>query len=445
MKTTRRKFSREFKAKVAIIIPTLFFGYFLIFYSTNIPWLDDIEVGPMALHEWIQSTNYSEKLNIIWAPNNEHRIVILKLMVILNYNIFHQFNIQWLIWQSHLYFIAFIWITLAELLPKKNRLMYFLPIPFLLFNFQYYLSTYWMIAALQHNYVIGFGILTVYFLAKKKSFILTLLLLLFTCLSNSDGLLFIPIGALLLFMQFRMKEMIAWILVASTYLFILFSNYPTWNHHGENLNYFFEHPVSSLQGFFVFTGATMDFLPQSNSSLRLAIVAIFGFILMIIMVLGFIPIIKGQWQKKQLLVQWKLGNLVGTKDLILLGMLSFFMLNAIMISILRARFGDFVFLIGNYKIYPTLNLIFIYLLITPMLNKQFCQGVLCFSVLLWIGSILVYTPEIKKRDRDLKASYHLMKTGKEGLGFSAESLKKFRIVDVFNEFEKKGIYKYSDK
>ncbi len=428
-----------------ILLPLLVFVYFLIFYSTNIPWLDDIEVGPLALHQWIQSTNFMDKLDILWAPNNEHRIVILKLMVVLNYYVFHQFNIQWLIWQSHLYLIPFLWIIVAELLPKKNRFFYFLPIPFLLFNFQYYLSTYWMIAALQHNYVIGFGILTVYTLAKNKSFTLPILLMLLTCLSNTDGLIFIPIGACMLFLQFRIKEMIAWIIFAASFILILFLNHPTRNHHGDNLVYFLDHPLSSLQGLFVFMGAFMDFFPQSNLTFRLYFAAVFGLLMLLSLWIGVATIVKKIKKNEQVVAKWKLGNLLGSRDLILFGTLSFFILNAITISVLRVRSGDIVFLSGNYKIYPVLSCIIIYLLVSPLLTKSHVSGIIGFSVLFWICSIFVYSSEIRKRNIGLKASYKLMMNQKGGLGFSSENIKKFQVIEVLKEFEKNGIYNYSDK
>ena len=90
-------------------IPLAIFIYCLIAYTINLPWLDDFEVGPYTLQQWLKTSDIEKKMNLIWVPNNEHRVITLKLLVLFNYYVFDQFNIQWMIWQSHLYLIPLLY------------------------------------------------------------------------------------------------------------------------------------------------------------------------------------------------------------------------------------------------------------------------------------------------------------------------------------------------
>ena len=182
-------------------IPILLFFASLFLFSINAPWLDDFEVGPMTLKNWLAAEDLTKWFDLIWAPNNEHRVVILKLIVLFNYYVLGQFNIQWMIWESHLYLIPLFYFAF-QALPKENRWINLSTLAFIYLSFQYTLSSYWMIAAIQHNSVIGFGLISTYLLSKNKYFVAAILCTLLAALSNSDGLFFIPIGAFLLFLQY---------------------------------------------------------------------------------------------------------------------------------------------------------------------------------------------------------------------------------------------------
>lgn len=225
LKDVMRYLEKSVYGYVLIGLPIVIFAWALFAFSVNIPWLDDFEVGPLMLFNWLHEGNFQQKMALLWAPNNEHRVVTLKLLTLFNYYVFGQLNIQWMIWQSHLYLIP-LFCLIWRILPKENRLFYFMPIPFLYLNFQYYLSSFWMIAAVQHNLVIGFGAISMYFLVKSKQYIWAVLFTLLASLSNSDGLFFIGIGAFILFLQYRFKELFIWLGLLVSVIFLFFLEVP---------------------------------------------------------------------------------------------------------------------------------------------------------------------------------------------------------------------------
>lgn len=427
---------------VLIGVPLLVFVGCLISYAANVPWLDDFEVGPLMLFNWLHEVDFQRKMALLWAPNNEHRVVTLKLLTLVNYYVFGQMNIKWMIWESHLYLIplfGLIW----RIIPKENRLLYFIPIPFLYLNFQYFLSSFWMIAAVQHNLVIGFGATSMYLLGKlnTRRFTFALFFTLLACLSNSDGLFFIAIGALVLFLQYRFKELLIWLGLLVSVIFMFFWKYPSMSYHETGMAYYRLHPLESVQGFFVFMGGGFDFWYREHSAFRLFETTLFGVVLVGIVVWILAQFI-AQQGFKEILARWRSQTLTQGPMLFVFSMLVFCLMNAGAIGVLRSSFGAYVFLIGNYKIYPTLALVFVYLLV--LLSGKILPArmgiVLIFSFTFWIFSIGNSWEDVKARKQMLLRDYASIRNGGVGLGFTAKQQSRFGVANVLKYFETKGMY-----
>ena len=419
-------------------IPILLFMACLFLFSVNVPWLDDFEVGPMTLKNWLATEDLTRRFDLIWAPNNEHRVVILKLLVLFNYYVLGQFNIQWMIWESHLYLIPLFYFV-YQVLPKENRWFNLSTLAFIYLSFQYTLSSYWMIAAVQHNSVIGFGLISTYLLAKNKYFFAAVFCTLLAVLSNSDGLFFIPIGAVLLFLQYRWKEFCIWLIVLIGLIFLFFLKYPSMNYHAYAFQFFLENPSKSFFGFFVFLGGFMDFFKERNIPIRLYTTGIFGFGIVLIWAKFLYEFSKGPISTK--IILWKKGMLMNSKDLFILSGILFCLTNALMISILRAVFGDYVYLIGNYRIYAALACMFTILLAVQKINATRTTYTLLFvSIFYWGFSANSYIPWVATNQNRLTQSYQDFNSNKGGLGFTSEQVRKFKLAETLQEFEKKGIY-----
>ncbi len=419
-------------------IPLAIFIYCLIAYTINLPWLDDFEVGPYTLQQWLKTTEIEKKMNLIWVPNNEHRVITLKLLVLFNYYVFDQFNIQWMIWQSHLYLIPLLYF-IFKVLPEENRWLSFAIINLTYLSFQYTLASYWMIAAVQHNAVIGFGLISMYLLSKNKYFGFSIFFTFLACLSNSDGLFFIPIGTFLLLIQFNLKKIITWLILLTSLIYILFQNYPSWNYHTNAIQFFFENPSKSFFGFFYFLGGYADFFKNNSIPIRLYTTGIFGLFLVLFWAKLLFDFSKGSTQIK--LKSWKNGTLLNSNVLFILSGLLFCLTNALAISILRSEFGGYAYLIGNYRIYSVLALAFTILMYFQRIHSYKKLILISFmAIFFWGFSFYTYLPEIINRKKFLIQSYSDFKSNKDGLGFSAKQIEKYKITEILNEFAKKGIY-----
>jgi len=419
-------------------IPLAIFIYCLIAYTINLPWLDDFEVGPYTLQQWLKTTEIEKKMNLIWVPNNEHRVITLKLLVLFNYYVFDQFNIQWMIWQSHLYLIPLLYF-IFKVLPEENRWLSFAIINLTYLSFQYTLASYWMIAAVQHNAVIGFGLISMYLLSKNKYFGFSIFFTFLACLSNSDGLFFIPIGTFLLLLQFNLKKTIIWLILLTSLIYILFQNYPSWNYHTNAIQFFLENPSKSFFGFFYFLGGYADFFKSNSIPIRLYTTGIFGLFLVLFWAKLLFDFLKGSTQIK--IKSWKNGTLLNSNVLFILSGLLFCLTNALAISILRSEFGGYAYLIGNYRIYSVLALAFTILMYFQRIHSYKKLILISFiAIFFWGFSFYTYLPEIINRKKFLIQSYSDFKSNKDGLGFSAKQIEKYKITEILNEFAKKGIY-----
>ena len=419
-------------------IPILLFMACLFLFSVNAPWLDDFEVGPMTLKNWLATEDLTKRFDLIWAPNNEHRVVILKLLVLFNFYVLGQFNIQWMIWESHLYLIPLFYFVF-QVLPKENRWINMASLIFIYLSFQYTLSSYWMIAAVQHNSVIGFGLISTYLLAKNKYFFVAVFCTLLAALSNSDGLFFIPIGAVLLFLQYRWKELFIWLIVLIGLIFLFFLKYPSMNYHAYAFQFFLENQSKSFFGFFVFLGGFMDFFKERNIPIRLYVTAGFGLAIVVIWLKYVYQFCLGSVSDK--LENWRKGKLLSENDLFILSGILFCFTNALMISVLRAVFGDYVYLIGNYRIYAALGFLFTTLLTFQQPNAiRKTYLILIVSIGYWGFSAYTYIPRVFANQNRLTQSYLEFNSNKGGMGFTAEQVNKYKLAETLQEFEKKGIY-----
>ena len=277
------------------------------------------------------------------------------------------------------------------------------------------------------------------FISQNKYFVLAVFCTLLAALSNSDGLFFIPIGAVLLFLQYRWKELCIWLIVLIGLIFLFFLKYPSMNYHAFAFQFFVENPLKSFFGFFIFLGGFMDFFKEESIPLRLYTTGIFGFAMVLIWAKYLYEFGKGSISMK--IILWKKGTLVSSKDLFILSGILFCLTNALMISVLRAVFGDYVYLIGNYRIYAALAILLTILLAFQKTNAvRTTYTILFVSIFYWVFSAYTYIPWVVTNQNRLTQSYLDFNSNKGGLGFTAKQVSEFKLAETLQEFEKKGIY-----
>lgn len=60
-------------------LPVGLFVITLVQFSVNVPWFDDFDPFPDFLRKWINTNDLFTQIQLIFQPNNEHRMIFGKL------------------------------------------------------------------------------------------------------------------------------------------------------------------------------------------------------------------------------------------------------------------------------------------------------------------------------------------------------------------------------
>jgi hypothetical protein len=423
----------------------------LLTYAVNVPWMDDNDAFPDFLGRFIEAKNSSEKAWLLFKPNNEHRIVYAKLMNLLHYTLTGTLNMRTLTIFSNITLLGILWLFWRVIKEQGLALIYFLPIPFLLLHPQYYLTSIWTITGFQYQPVIFFGLMGIYFLSKRTniSFLGAIILVFFDSFTMSNGLFYWIVGMVVLALQGEYKRLGIWsVLTLATFklYFYQFDNQA----NDQGFQYFFKHPHESFFGFFTHLGGSFDFQTLSPILTRSIVPTIAGFILVGISIWWlFFRVFDGKakfsipafWVKIQSRFNSESSNYV------ILGAFLFLVINALVIAILRPRFGYFVMIVGNYKIYPATFLVVAYLMVlTSWLrftkNQRYFQWILAGSILFNVASYIKFLPEVHERRKDLLVRIFNQEHNQIGLGPYVGSDFDRYVQTGLGRLVPKGIYQF---
>ena len=81
-------------ASLLVLLPIGLFYATAVLYSLNIPWFDDIENIPYFLLNWLNADTLSGKLSALFRPNNEHRVVGARLVVLVQQALMGELNFR---------------------------------------------------------------------------------------------------------------------------------------------------------------------------------------------------------------------------------------------------------------------------------------------------------------------------------------------------------------
>ena len=437
--------------QIGIILPIFFFILMLLTYTVNVPWMDDTDAFPDFLGRFLEAKDFNERIWLLFKPNNEHRIVYAKLMNLLHYALAGTLNMRTLTLISNITLFGMLWIFWRVIKEQKLPAYYFLPVPLLLLQPQYYLTSIWTITGFQYQPVIFFGLLGVFLLSKNTlwTFLGAAFAVFFDSFTMSNGLFYWIVGMVILALQARYKMLGIWVIFTVATFKLYFYKFDT-QANDQGFNYFFHHPHESFFGFFTHLGGSFDFQTLSPILERSIVPTIAGFILIGISIWwifkGTFPLrnkfsILDFWAKLQARFNEKPSNYV------ILGCFLFLVINAVVIAILRPRFGYFVMIVGNYKIYPATMLVVAYLmLLTGWLKfsttlKPF-KWILIGSIVFYVASYLKFLPEVHERRKDLLVRIFNQEYNQIGLGPIVGSDFDRYVQAALNRLVPKGIFQY---
>lgn len=332
-----------------IALPVILYFYFLAEYSLNIPKWDDHALKAFVL-DFQNADGIWAKFQTFFKQHNEHRIAFDRLITLIVFQIHGSIDYRWLMWIGNFTLIGVLLIFYKIFQKQKIALLFFAPIPLILFQLQLWENTFWGMAALQNFGIIFFIFMLLYLICseKKGHFYGALLFAFFAAYTSGNGITVFPVCVVLLVLQTRFKETIIFGIASIILIGAYFYHYqmPPSNPPMVGIGL-----GKIVVGFFSFLGSVFDLMPNSSGRIKLTIVA--GGILCIMSAIIAIYLI---FNSKLL----KKNRSLSHTELFVLGVLMFLMGTAIVVTVARISFGEISLLTSRYKIYAILLLITVY-------------------------------------------------------------------------------------
>lgn len=443
--------------RLVIAFPILAFISMIWIYAVNVPWLDDVDVFPDFLGKFLSSNNWDERWYLLFKPNNEHRVVYAKLANLLHYALTGTLNMRTLTIASNVTLFGILWIFWRIVRENKLKAIYFIPIPFILLQPQYYLTSLWTITGFQYQPVIFWGLMGMYLLSRQTivGFITAIFLVFFDSFTMSNGMFYWIAGLVILCLQGRYKELLVWAIFMLLTIKIYFLNFSN-EANDLGFKYFAQHPHESFFGFFTHLGGSFDFftdweifkrsvLPTIAGAIMVSIVGIW--IIAFLLFSDKLPFSLLKLSSKENYFK-RLHQRISenSSNYIILGGLIFLLINALVIAILRPRFGYFVMIVGNYKIYPAMFFAFTYVIVATTWLKEkshiWIKGIIGLAIVFNILSYGKFLPEVHERRKDLLTRVYNQQYNQIGLGPAIHTPFYDYVNQAMGRLTAQGIYTY---
>lgn len=190
--------------------------FYLIRYASNIPYWDDFVWAVHFINQWIDATSANQKWDYLFNFYFEHRIIWLRLALLLNYawNGTINFKLLTLAGNLALLTIPFLFMQAMPGRSFTRKMGYFWPITLILWQpqcFQNIFTTY----GISNHFTVLFVIATVYALVYYPSrlFIAFLLALLATLTTGAEIFVWV-LGFSILLWQNRLSHLVIWSIMA---------------------------------------------------------------------------------------------------------------------------------------------------------------------------------------------------------------------------------------
>ncbi len=345
-----------------LLIPVASFWFIFDKYAINIPHWDDFAVRN-SLVSFLTTDSLLEKIKILFAQHNEHRIFLTRFAALLIYEVKGTLDVKWLMFLGNFSLVGILFLFYKTSKKHNYALITIVPLSFLIFTSGLFENTFWGMAAIQNFGVIFLAFLTFYCLVfsfnkNDKYFYFAIFVCFLGVFTSYNGIIIPIIGLLILLFQQRKQAIFMWI--GSSAVFLLSYFYGFVQNPEKAAKTDFSNPQLLLKGFFATIGNAIDLsiiLPEKHIHLSIAV----GILLVIFMAtFAYHVIFK------------KYNNDKRKNDLFLLACLTFLTITCVGIVLARSSFGFDILLTSKYKIYSILILSISYLVAIQYFprNKQ---------------------------------------------------------------------------
>ncbi len=396
--------------------------------AINMPFEDDFDSGLKFIATYsFQVTTLAEKLKLLFSQHNEHRIVLNRIVFLTDYGLFGQINLRHMILIGNLSLVLVLGLLLRSSFGRASsvqKLVYFLPVPFLLFQLHYWELTVWGMASVQNLYIFVFALLSFYALSRSVGqpvwFGVACTMAVVATFTSGNGLFTFLVGIPTLVLMKQYRQLGIWLVVAVVTISLYFWGYQTPGHHPPVFGTLLTAPGQFFDYLFTLTGCDINDKPDR-------------------------AIVAGKWMLAVFagLVGWNAyrNQLIANQTILML--LGFVYITCLSVTAARSGFGVVQALSPRYGILPVMLLIGLYLLSIETIQNRYARPAvlllgLALGVYLHIDSFQKHLPQVADRTTTLSYSTALHTDNPDNLILYWGDGKQAKVI--FMDAIKKGIY-----
>lgn len=434
-------------ARLGVSIPVACFALFVWTYAVNVPWMDDFDAFFRFMIGYADANTLIDKLYWLIRPNNEHRILTAKLATLVLHALTGEVNFRWLVFVAFGFQFGIFTLFYRGFRSLDLPLLAFVPVALIYWQPQYHLTSVWALTGLQHEVSIFEIMLGIYLLSAndRPRYVGALGVQVLASLSMGNGIFGWVSGAVVLFLQRQWLRLGIWVVVGLATIKFYFYDFPNLQGNESSLDFFLKYPYLVFSGFFTFSGALFDFMPDAPIFWRSVLPTLAGLVLIPLMLWLLWRMNWPLWSSDR-----KVTDVAQRRRYFFTGCYAFLMVNAVIIAFLRPRMGYWVMMVSNYMIYPAVLTSLIYLNGLSELRKQtrtvnrWLRVGLITGGVVWTLSYGVHWPEVAFRKQLLLTSAFNHKTNDIGLGPSWGTPFADFARQMMRETRKRGLYHYPD-
>ena len=215
-------------ARITAAVIFIYYTIVLIF-SCNYPIGDDFSLVDFVTNI-TTSSDLNQRLTLLYAQHNEHRIITTKLIFLLDYFLFDKLNFVHLILVGNLFHLGTFYIFRKHE-PSKfdQQSQSYLAIftACMIFQFGSAESMFWSMAAISNYLVLMLALLTLSLLSKDSLwyFVLAIVSSVLTAFTQGNGILIPLIAVIYLISQKRYRDSLLMAAIALMAIFVYFLDY----------------------------------------------------------------------------------------------------------------------------------------------------------------------------------------------------------------------------
>ena len=358
--------------KLSLFVPVMVFSIFLGYFAIDVPQGDDFELILHLLSNYVSAGNdYAQKVSLLTAQFVEHRLFYTRFVVLLQYLLTGQVSFYLIILIGNLSLLGIFIVCWRQLKIAGYSLLYLLPVSLILFQPCYsYDGVLWPAATLAYNSVSFFAILTIHWLSsrRKSHFGLAILCAALCTYTFGNGILILLVGAGLLVVQKRWKDLLIWILITTFIVFIYFTGYEKFESRNNPLDNFINHPIFTFINILVFLGSALNWNETWPKPLDYNDIPS--------IIAGSVVLITYVYLLFQTCQSWFYSKKVDSPPNsrrhldFLIGSFSFFVLTGILLCISRVDKDQILMHINRYRIHSVVGLILAYFRVIKFLKAN---------------------------------------------------------------------------